>query len=67
MRKLMLLALAISTSAIVSGCAATTGNFCDLADPHRPSPQMAAAAQTSDKLWTVKHNANGTRLCGWRP
>jgi len=43
MRKLMLLALAISTSAIVSGCAATTGNFCDLADPHRPSPDKRQA------------------------
>lgn len=59
MRWTMMLLIA----SFVSGCA--TGNFCDVANPIRPSANDNQTPETKRQILT--HNAIGAELCGWRP
>ncbi|MGO4676077.1 hypothetical protein AB4Z40_24540 [Bosea sp. 2YAB26] len=61
------LALLLSISAFIAGCAGMAGDFCDTARPFRPSAQAAAAMSDREKADVVKHNEHGERQCGWTP
>ena len=57
--------LLMSMLSIAGGCAATTGDFCDVSAPIRPSPGDVASIETQRQI--VAHNRTGAKLCGWRP
>ena len=49
---------------LLSACA-STGSFCDVSDPIRPSSQDVLSEGTARQILT--HNQFGARICGWRP
>jgi len=55
----------------VAGCATDGGDFCDLAEPLRPST-VAVADYLSENdpalaRDVLEHNLTGATLCGWQP
>ncbi|AVX04362.1 hypothetical protein MXMO3_01837 [Maritalea myrionectae] len=48
---------------LLSGCATVTGNFCDVADPIRPSVSDDFTIGTQRQI--LAHNEYGARACGW--
>lgn len=57
----------ISMLALAGGCARTTGDFCDLAKPQRPTAASLAVMSEQEKRDLVVHNELGEERCGWRP
>lgn len=57
--------LLILMPSIAGGCAATTGDFCDVASVIRPALVDQVTDGTKDQI--VKHNRYGEKHCGWRP
>lgn len=57
--------LAALISLALLGCQTTSGNFCDVASPIRPSVQDGMTDGT--KRQVIAHNVYGERSCGWRP
>lgn len=49
---------------LVSACA-STGSFCDVSEPIRPSSEDVLTEGTARQILT--HNHFGARACGWRP
>lgn len=61
------LVLLMLISASLVGCARQTiGDFCDVSNPIRVSPQTAASMSQAEKRDVLKHNEYGERACGWR-
>lgn len=51
----------------LGACSTTkTGNFCDIAQPLRPSPATVSALTDAEVAEMLKHNERGKALCGWR-
>lgn len=50
---------------LIAGCATSSGDFCDVADPLRPSADDRLTAGT--KMQMLKINRYGEKACGWKP
>lgn len=61
------MALLIVISASLAGCAKMAGDFCDAAQPFRPTAHAVAAMSDREKADIIKHNEHGERECGWKP
>lgn len=48
-------------------CQTTSGSFCQIAKPIRPSKAEIAALSDAQVTDLLAHNRKGQRLCGWRP
>lgn len=53
--------------AFASGCARTSGDFCDVSKPFRPTADAVAAMSDREKADILKHNRLGEDQCGWKP
>ncbi|QDZ10500.1 hypothetical protein FPZ08_06905 [Devosia ginsengisoli] len=58
------LAAMMLMSVLLAGCATTSGDFCDVASPIRPSVQDQVTDGTKRQI--VAHNDYGSRACGWK-
>lgn len=59
--------LTIGGLLFLAACQTTSGSFCDIAKPVRPSKQIVAQLSDAEVSQLVAHNRKGQRLCGWRP
>lgn len=59
----------IATCAIFAlvGCNTTSGSFCAIAKPIRPTQAEIAALSDAQVTAILEHNTKGMKLCGWRP
>jgi hypothetical protein len=60
-------ALALAAALTLAGCAATPGDFCDLAQPIRLSDATIDTLTDADVAVLVGHNRRGQTFCGWHP
>jgi hypothetical protein len=51
----------------LASCQTTSGSFCDIAKPVRPSKQIVSQLSDAEVAQLVAHNRKGQRLCGWQP
>lgn len=59
--------LALCASLLLTACqTAPSGDFCDLAEPRRHSPEEIAQMSDEKVAEDVEWNRLGQRLCGWR-
>lgn len=58
-----LAALAVT---FLASCQSTTGSFCQIAKPIRPSQQTINNLSDAEVSQLLAHNRKGARLCGWR-
>lgn len=58
------LILAVLAVLALTACA-STGSFCDIADPIRPSSADTLTEGTARQI--LVHNQTGEGLCRWRP
>ena len=61
-RKVLILA-----ALLLAGCQTPSGNFCDVAEPIRPSQATLAAMTDAEVEEALRHNELGAELCGWAP
>lgn len=52
---------------VLAGCQTTSGSFCDIARPQRPSAAEIEAMSDARVAEVLAHNRKGQKLCGWRP
>ena len=63
----MVKALILAGVLALAACTTTpSGSFCDLANPHRPSPAAVDAMTDDEVAKMLTHNLKGQRLCGWK-
>ncbi len=58
-------ALVLASLLIAAGCT-TTGSFCQISKPLRPSDQTIAAMTDDEVKDVLAHNRKGQKLCGWK-
>lgn len=51
----------------LASCNTTSGSFCDISKPIRPTKAEIAALSDAAVTAILEHNAKGQRLCGWKP
>lgn len=61
--KLAIIAAALALAA----CTTTSGSFCQIASPMRPSAATLDAMTSAEVAAMLAHNKRGQALCGWRP
>ncbi|WP_342163957.1 hypothetical protein [Methylobacterium sp. SD21] len=62
-----LLASVLSTMLMAGQCTTTSGNFCDVASPRRPSRGQIAVMSDEAKRQDLAFNRYGAEHCGWKP
>lgn len=50
----------------LSACQTTSGSFCDIARPQRPSVAEIEAMSDARVADVLAHNRKGQKLCGWK-
>lgn len=58
-------ALMLAAALALSGCVTSSGNFCDVAKPIRPS--SVDVLSDDDVAAILAHNRKGAAFCGWKP
>ncbi len=51
---------------LLAGCTTTSGTFCKIAKPQRPSPATIDAMTDTEVETVLVHNEKGRKLCGWK-
>ncbi|BAP94487.1 hypothetical protein [Aurantimonas phage AmM-1] len=59
--------IVVMAGALLAGCTAQRGSFCETAEPIRPSRATIAAMSDGEVAALLAHNETGEALCGWRP
>lgn len=63
----MIRTIAFIAMVALSACQTTSGSFCDIARPQRPSPAEIVAMSDARVADVLAHNRKGQKLCGWKP
>ena len=50
----------------LSACQTSSGSFCDIAKPQRPSAATFAVMTDAEVSAMLAHNLKGAKLCGWK-
>lgn len=59
--------MGVATMLFVAACQTTTsGSFCDIARPQRPSAAEIAAMSDARVAQVLALNRKGQKLCGWK-
>lgn len=64
--KIMRGTLAALSLILLVSCQTTSGTFCDIARPQRPSAAEIEAMSDARVADVLAHNLKGKKLCGWK-
>lgn len=59
--------IALFAMVALTACQTTSGSFCDIAKPIRPSVEQIDQMTDAQVRELLAHNRKGQRLCRWNP
>lgn len=59
--------LAVALIVALAGCATSSGSFCAVERPIRPSAAEVATLSDATVAAVLAHNEKGQALCQWKP